>query len=736
MKCRFFIPFAGILAACMFAGAAAGVQPVTQEYMDLQARLCSGWNTFDVQSVLSQVLLPEGFCIGAAFFRDKPRKQVKYALIGKDNVWPGPRTQNGTYAELTVRQGDFNARVESAALGDSLVILVTPLDPADTTADCLIWGSVLWGRPGTVERTEEGFRAVLDADTMRAFCTGASVAFPLKWKEAVYSMRLREPVGVSTHKKRTVDEIQSILAARRAECLAIEQAYGALSDVYAAVWRSAAWNQIYEREKGRLFSIVSRFWATYFGGYVIFCWDTYFASLLSAPGSRDLAYANAVEITHEITKRGFVPNYRGAGDRMSYDRSQPPVGSLAAKELYRRFKDRWFLEEVYGELLTWNRWWKDNRQENGFLCWGTNPLEPGDESEGVSDQVNAWQGAAWESGLDNSPMFDDAPFDTVTHLMEQADVGLMSLYIMDCEALAEIADELGHPEDAEELRGRAGDFRTSLQSLWSEEKGLFLNKRMDTGRFSERLSPTLFYPLLADAATADQAQRMVDEHLLNPSEFWGDWTVPSCARNDSGYNNNYWRGRIWGPMNFLVYTGLRRYDLGDARRNFSDKSRALLLGDWLGKGRVYENYNADTGTGEGVNACDPFYHWGALLGLISLYEEGFITGPEHPMTAVPRKDQDGAVPRGMGLYPNYPNPFNPATVIPFEVASAGRVRLDVMDLAGRTVRTLADRIFPAGSHLLPWDGTNAADETVAAGVYVVRMRSGSGDRFRKMVLLK
>jgi hypothetical protein len=541
---------------------------------------------------------------------------------------------------------------------------------------------------------------------------------------------------VSTHRKRTVAEIQSILAPRRSACIAAAQGYGSLSDVVDAVQRSVAWNQIYEPEKERLFSIVSRQWANYFGGYVIFCWDTYFASMMSAVFSKDLAYANAVEITHEITKRGFVPNYRGAGDRMSYDRSQPPVGSLAAKELYRRFKDRWFLDEVYDELLTWNRWWNDNRQENGFLCWGTNPLEPGDELEGTSDQVNAWQGAAWESGLDNSPMFDNVPFDTETHLMEQADVGLMSLYVMDCEALAEIADVLGKTADAEELRGRASSFRASLLTLWSGDKGLFLNKRTDTGAFSERLSPTLFYPLLARAASAEQALRMVNEHLLNTAEFWGDWVIPSCARNDSAYNNNYWRGRIWGPMNFLVYLGLRNYDLADVRRDFSEKSKALLLGDWLGKGRVYENYNADLGTGEGPNACDPFYHWGALLGLIALYEAGFLTGTEHPLTSVHDADGFPGLPSNITLHPNYPNPFNPATVIPFSIDRPGHVRLDVVDASGRVLRTFADRLFPAGVYRVEWDGTDAAGGSVASGVYTVRLVSGSASRSRKMVLAK
>jgi glycogen debranching enzyme len=44
---------------------------------------------------------------------------------------------------------------------------------------------------------------------------------------------------------------------------------------------------------------------------------------------------------------------------------------------------------------------------------------------------------------------------------------------------------------------------------------------------------------------------MITEHLRNPDEFWGEWVLPSIARNDPAYpDQTYWRGRIWAPMNF------------------------------------------------------------------------------------------------------------------------------------------------------------------------------------------
>ena len=57
------------------------------------------------------------------------------------------------------------------------------------------------------------------------------------------------------------------------------------------------------------------------------------------------------------------------------------------------------------------------------------------------------------------------------------------------------------------------------QKLWNEKDGIYENLYWD-GHFSKRLSPTNFYPMLAGVATPDQAKRMVQEHLLNPKEFW------------------------------------------------------------------------------------------------------------------------------------------------------------------------------------------------------------------------
>jgi putative isomerase len=206
---------------------------------------------------------------------------------------------------------------------------------------------------------------------------------------------------------------------------------------------------------------------------------------------------------------------------------------------------------------------------------------------------------------------------------------LNGLYAADCAALADIAGIIGEMAAEKELRQRAEVYRQALARLWDEERGIYLNRRTDTGEFSPRMAPTSFYPLLAKAATQAQAERMVSEHFYNPNEFWGEWIIPASPRNDPAFDDqDYWRGRIWGPMNLLVYLGLCNYDLPQARKDMAEKSVNLLIKEWLDKGHVHENYNGATGEGCDKGNSDAFYHWGGLLGMIGLIEAGFIPAPE------------------------------------------------------------------------------------------------------------
>jgi len=617
------------------SGLPADARPGGSEYARLQERLASGWNTWHTRSVLTHVLLPEAFAVSLGIKEYREGRYLREALIGRmgkedEVVRPGPRSYDGTYTELTVQWLDLELRVQSAVEDGELLLLVTPLrgqrSPAVLIAEC----GILWNREGYVRHAQTGIEAVLPSRTVRLYATAPAVEeYHVPAAGPYLALTLDGETGLSTGMQRPLAEIREIVERRRRAVVDARTAtYGAAADIYGAMQTCIAWDTIYDPKHRRVVTPVSRIWNDQ--GYKLFCWDTYFAAYMCMEDNRELAYANAVEITRSAVAAGFVPNYDWSGTMVSRDRSQPPVGSFVVLQLYRKYGDRWLLEEVYEQLCAWNDWWAGHRQiADGLLAWGSDPMEPvvGNywETAGVNDRF----GAALESGLDNSPMYDDIPFNKEKHALELADAGLMGLYIMDCLALADIAGILGDGDRAAELRARADRFGTGLERLWDEETGIYRNLRTDTGAFSERLSPTNFYPLLTPYVTAARSRRMIEEHLYNPDEFWGEWVLPSIARNDPAYpEQNYWRGRIWAPMNLLVYLGLRMQGESEAASRLAEKSAALILKEWQSHGHVHENYNADTGEGCDVPSSDRYYHWGGLLALVALMDRELATPPE------------------------------------------------------------------------------------------------------------
>jgi mannosylglycerate hydrolase MGH1-like protein len=605
----------------------------TAEYRALQEHLARGWNTWNTTSVLSHVHLPDGFAItiglkaaGAGPHYQRDFFQANETLKRHERIRLGPHADDGSYTELTLEWESGGwvpdtpnvCVVQSATEGDEVFVLVTVKQrAARRPAHLYAEAGFLWNRPGRVTRSGDGLRAEASGRAFEVRSTAKDVGDAFGATGTPYlSAELDGVLAFYSGPPRTLGEIEAIVARRRAEHAATLAKWGEHAEIFTAMQTILAWNTVYDPENGRVISPVSRLWNANWGGYVLFDWDTWFAAFMFSLFDEGLAHANAVEVTKGWTRRGFVPNFASAYGLKSEDRSQPPVGSLMALEIYRRHGKRWFLDEVYDELLAWNRWWPGARGCQGVLCWGSDR-----EVVALDGSGHTWQAALFESGLDNSPMYDGVPFDERTNRLQIADVGLTSLYVADCRALAEIAAVLGHEADARELRARGDTFAEGLRGLWDERAGIYLNRRTDTGEASPKLSPTSFYPLIARVPSAAQAGRMAKEHYFNAAEFHGEWVMPSIARNVPGFaDQSYWRGRIWGPMNFLVYLGLRNYDLPEARADLARRSAALLLRSWRSDGAIYENYNALTGAGNDVTSSDAFYHWGALLGAIALLE--------------------------------------------------------------------------------------------------------------------
>jgi len=95
-----------------------------------------------------------------------------------------------------------------------------------------------------------------------------------------------------------------------------------------------------------------------------------------------------------------------------------------------------------------------------------------------------------------------------------------------------------------------------------------------------------------------------------------------------------------------------------------------------------------------------------------------------------------AVPKEFDLFQNYPNPFNPTTTIRYQVPKAVKVKLEIFNIMGQSVRTLVDDNKEPGYHLVLWDGLTSAGSPASTGVYYYRISAGDFVMSKKMALLK
>ncbi|MBU1676275.1 S8 family serine peptidase [bacterium] len=96
----------------------------------------------------------------------------------------------------------------------------------------------------------------------------------------------------------------------------------------------------------------------------------------------------------------------------------------------------------------------------------------------------------------------------------------------------------------------------------------------------------------------------------------------------------------------------------------------------------------------------------------------------------------GPAPSRFAVEPNFPNPFNPSTMLRFSLPEASVTTLRVYDVAGRLVRTLIDGEMPAAVHAVEWRGESDDGRRVAAGVYFYRIRAGDHSHIGQMALIK
>jgi len=396
----------------------------------------------------------------------------------------------------------------------------------------------------------------------------------------------------------------------------------------------------------------------------LWLWDAGFAALgWAAVGDFDRAYREIRATLRGQWRNGMVPHvvfygwpsayFPGADvwrsqevpeappDLPTSGITQPPVLAWVTEILFRRDPDRRraaaFARAVFPALLAYHRWLHTARNPDGLqLSLIVHP---------------------WESGMDNSPLWDlplsrvptdglppysrgdirwvppeqrprPADYDRfvalILHLRSHRygesgartspfrvyDVLFNALRHRSEEALRALARALGEP--SEEIEDWLGRGQAAFQRwLWDPERAFFLDWDGVAGGRIPVIAAGGFVALCAGVATPEQAQAMVARYLRNPEAFWPGrgtrYLVPTVSQAEPGWEpRRYWRGPIWINLNALIAHGLRRYGFLAEAEAIRDHTMALVeqAGFW-------EYY--DPRTGEGLGIAD--FTWSAALTL-------------------------------------------------------------------------------------------------------------------------
>lgn len=352
-----------------------------------------------------------------------------------------------------------------------------------------------------------------------------------------------------------------------------------------------------------------------------FTWDTSFNALLASLENPKQGRETIRTLLSYQLPDGMVPQFSNWNHDplpfINFRSSNPPVTSLCVWKMHERWPDRKFLAEVYPHLLRWHDWWPKHSDGNGngLLEWGA---------------IGSFLDARLACGWDDTPAFDGAK--QLGTQMNADAVDLNSLWSMDAEYLACMADELGLQSDASRLREEhEGINRRINDHLWNEELGLYCSRLWDEGgrpgEFLSRVTPMNFYPLICGAPNQARAARIMLT-LTDPKKFWGQWLIPTLPYDDPDWHKqDYWKGHTWAPVNYLVWQGVKRYGTSRQRLELAERSVRLFMTNWTERGTCNEAYMSSNGMGD----RHPHYTWGALLcqiGLEYVYDANHKGGPQ------------------------------------------------------------------------------------------------------------
>lgn len=314
---------------------------------------------------------------------------------------------------------------------------------------------------------------------------------------------------------------------------------------------------------------------------------------------------------------------------------QPVLFQSALLIARRKGNADWITPGMYDTLTAyldhWNKYW--DRDHNGLCEWASAP-------HGCSDTAMERAGI-WRS-----------------YFCEGVDLNCQR-YLEYC-AAEKIAQALHRKADAVSFHEQAGKIADLVRTeLWDEADGFFYDRDIRTQKPIRLKHCHCFHVLESGIATKEQADRIIQGHLLNPGEFWSAYPLPSYAMDEPAYTQHHklppgenpmyylpdghcnWRGGMWPHTAYSCAHGLNSYGYAKEASHIAEKLTELVDRYQY----LYEWYNAETGEGMGAH---PFF--AGCEGLMAFLQTELETGfNPYRIEDVDKKLDSGPLVRSLGI---------------------------------------------------------------------------------------
>ena len=345
----------------------------------------------------------------------------------------------------------------------------------------------------------------------------------------------------------------------------------------------------------------------------MYYWDTYFANTgLIIRGDIQQAKNNVDNLLYLLERFGFVPN--GNHQHLCYN-SQPPFLAMMVREIYDVIHDKDWLEYAYQLLKKENKFWTQRRgTECGlsrYYCeelpkeWIANDsaaiiarlkFRPEDKTD---EELAIGYRSSGESGWDLCPRMNWESYNYIP-------VDLNAILYGQEEQLAYFADELGKVEENKVWQNRSSARAVLIRKYLKDERGVFCDYNMATGKCNRIVSVASFFPLYFKLATVEEAETMLN--MLPRIEM--EYGVVASEQSDipGTYQWGYPNG--WPRLQRIMVQGRMNYGYCSEARRIAEKYVKLVEQCFEKTGHLWEKYNVVEGNVEVTNE----YKMPAMLG--------------------------------------------------------------------------------------------------------------------------